>query len=605
MWRILLVVLSLIGSYVFITRNAPVYSAPISQILIDDMSLQNEGKLHGVPDSWSWNNGPELSGNTIPSQYNAIQGWGHLYEAASGNTSTNTRVALRNMETWWLSKSTNKWKRVQSSPNNVEGAAFREDYAGNASENPDLKIIGGYQAVRPGNGHNFHFWHPGGGYDIPAADRGDFGGVVTVIQAKLVLDNPAGPDDRSRAKYLLSSALDLYFSVQNHGTPPIPSLGIGRAKYVTSEWTLFTFNSVSPSNASLIQTNPPPIENPGGTQVTPTNPPAGSCERKAQGDADCNGSITLADYVVWRGEYRGGCSSTRSSAADCGDDMDGNGNLMDADFTQDNTVTLADYQGWRRSFVVVVPQPTSPSSSACVGASGRPLKVMPLGDSITGGTWQMGYRGVLQDKLKAANVSFDFVGNWGQDKPQDWVDWGGRGFSGVWYGRDTSDVQTAASLPQYDPDYEGHGGFQAGQPRSVVGYSDHMLAQMVPGDIPKYSPDVVLMHIGFNDVGGGWSHHGPWSTADAAKNVLDLIDTIHRIAPNTWILVSPNRTGADRAIEEGVTLRMSQGKKLKWVGSMFSQFTDADMMDAAHPGESGYRKMANEWYGVLYPMICR
>ena len=53
-----------------------------------------------------------------------------------------------------------------------------------------------------------------------------------------------------------------------------------------------------------------------------------------------------------------------------------------------------------------------------------------------------------------------------------------------------------------------HGGFQTGQPESVVGYKDHMLAQMVPTDIPLFQPDVVVMHIGTNDYLGGWTKHG-------------------------------------------------------------------------------------------------
>lgn len=318
----------------------------------------------------------------------------------------------------------------------------------------------------------------------------------------------------------------------------------------------------------------------------PTNPPE-TCAKKSQGDADCNGMVSLVDYQIWRTEFQNTQNTKR------------------ADFNADTKVSLVDYQIWRATFLKGATPTIPPSGTACIGGPNVTIKIMPLGDSITAGTWQMGYRGLLQDKLKAVNVKFDFVGNWGQDKPQDWVDWTGNGFEGIWYGRDTSDVQSAASLPHYDPDYEGHGGFQAGQPRLVVGYSDHMLAQMVPWDIPKYQPDVILMHIGWNDAGGGWSHHGSWSGADVSKNVIDLIDKIIQLSPNTWILVSPNRTGNDPAIQEAVNLRILQNKKLKWVGAMFSQFGSGDMMDGAHPNESGYRKMADQWFAVLNPMICK
>lgn len=66
-----------------------------------------------------------------------------------------------------------------------------------------------------------------------------------------------------------------------------------------------------------------------------------SCPLKTQGDADCNGSTALADFVIWRDEYLGILNT----------DSDGDGQLMDADFSQDTRVTLLDYSLWRSAYL--------------------------------------------------------------------------------------------------------------------------------------------------------------------------------------------------------------------------------------------------------------
>lgn len=82
---------------------------------------------------------------------------------------------------------------------------------------------------------------------------------------------------------------------------------------------------------------------------TATLPPTGMCPKKSTGDADCNGLVQITDYAVWRIEYKGQCSTTNLTAAACGDDKDGNGNILDADFNNDGKATLTDYQIWRNN----------------------------------------------------------------------------------------------------------------------------------------------------------------------------------------------------------------------------------------------------------------
>lgn len=357
---------------------------------------------------------------------------------------------------------------------------------------------------------------------------------------------------------------------------------------------------------------PPPLCGGGGgggggpsPTTVPTTPPGGSCTDKPNGDADCKNGVTLVDFAVWKDEYGG----------NLGTDLDGDGNVMDADFSGDGKVTLVDFEKWRAKYTAVVgtnptsspisthtPAPTTGGSTGNVCFAGKTVKIMPLGDSITAGTWQLGYRGVLQDKLKADGVAYDFVGNRGQDRPGDWVDWAGNGFEGVWYGTDSSDDAAAAANPQYDADYEGHGGFQAGQPRSVVGYSDNMLAQMVPWDIPKYQPDIVLMQLGTNDDGGGWTNHGGWPGADVPKNIIKVMDLILEKKPDTVILLTEHDTGILSELQTAVNDRAAQGKHVKLIPGVYSSVPGGEL-DGVHPIEPGYRRMADGWYNAILPYV--
>lgn len=104
------------------------------------------------------------------------------------------------------------------------------------------------------------------------------------------------------------------------------------------------------------------------TAITPTTP--AGCAKKTTGDADCNGSVAIADFALWRAEFLGGCSSTTLNAAACGGDADSDGSLIDADFNNDGKVTIADFAIWRTFFLAALTTPTTnpsggPSTAPC------------------------------------------------------------------------------------------------------------------------------------------------------------------------------------------------------------------------------------------------
>lgn len=99
-----------------------------------------------------------------------------------------------------------------------------------------------------------------------------------------------------------------------------------------------TFNVCQPKPTATPTT--PPVNTPTNTPPTasPTPPPGstatptGSCPKRSLGDANCDGSISLADAEAWRREFRGEAQT------------------VFADFNLDGRISLQDYESWRRGF---------------------------------------------------------------------------------------------------------------------------------------------------------------------------------------------------------------------------------------------------------------
>lgn len=182
--------------------------------------------------------------------------WGQLYAQAGGSPAKNVRVQIANIEAWLLSKKSGRWSRVQQDTT-VQGAAYREDFANDVNIPADIRRdADGSVAVKLASGYNYHFW-PGSGR-IPI-DPDDIAGVVTLVRARLVVDDPQSPDDRTQARLLLGMGGDYWLSLdspwdanfQNNG-----DIAIGRMKWVTNDWQLFGMTTL---DEEALRSNPPPI----------------------------------------------------------------------------------------------------------------------------------------------------------------------------------------------------------------------------------------------------------------------------------------------------------------------------------------------------------
>jgi lysophospholipase L1-like esterase len=201
------------------------------------------------------------------------------------------------------------------------------------------------------------------------------------------------------------------------------------------------------------------------------------------------------------------------------------------------------------------------------------VRIMPLGDSITGspGCW----RALLWNDLQGDGfTAIDFVG--------------------------TLPLQGCGIA--YDGDNEGHGGFLA---TMIVDQN------LLPGWLSATHPDIVMMHLGTNDV---WNARTP-ATILAAFSTL--VDQMRAQNSNMKILVAqilpmnPANCPAcgQRVIDFNAAIpSWAAGKSTaqspivvvdQWTG--FS--TASDTADGVHPIDSGNRKIADRWLPPLEDLL--
>jgi len=213
-----------------------------------------------------------------------------------------------------------------------------------------------------------------------------------------------------------------------------------------------------------------------------------------------------------------------------------------------------------------------------------PIKIMPLGNSITSGSGssgKAGYRRELYLSLVNDGYIVDFIGS-----------------------------ETTGDSTDFDRNHEGHGGWPA---------ADDTLSETIHNHIYDWltlnPPDIILLHIGTNDIG---MFDSPQQIADDIEQILDEIDRweINQdknidviLAQITSIVPITGNFGKkvdqlNIKIGELVSLRKSEGDKISLVDVKNALNYDTDMSDDNwHPNDSGYTKIADVWYNGLIELF--
>ncbi|MFQ5438292.1 MAG: hypothetical protein ACE5DK_05605 [Paracoccaceae bacterium] len=225
--------------------------------ILHDMKWPPDAAPHGVPASYDWSDGSAVVHRldkvkrSILADYHAFTAWGQVYESIEGNPATNTRVQIRNLRAFVLSKSELRWFRAQSYPV-VTGAMWREDFVGPPHHDADIRFEdGGGISVTVGNGYVFHFFPP----ERAPFDHSDVLGIWVSVQARLVVGDKNLPDDREKAKIVMNVGADLWPWMTGE-LAIAPEVGMGRFRYVTPYWRSYNMISLTPWQ---VRSFPPPL----------------------------------------------------------------------------------------------------------------------------------------------------------------------------------------------------------------------------------------------------------------------------------------------------------------------------------------------------------
>jgi lysophospholipase L1-like esterase len=217
---------------------------------------------------------------------------------------------------------------------------------------------------------------------------------------------------------------------------------------------------------------------------------------------------------------------------------------------------------------VVLPAAPAAASDAPGPPADLPIRIMPLGDSITYGVGtpnDSGYRHELYDRLATAGLNVDFVGGM------------------------TSGIGA-------DLDNEGH-----------PGWTIEQVAAKVDDWIAATRPDVILLHIGTNDFRDGAT------TPTAPTRLSALLDRIAVDAPAAQVLVA-KITGAGTTANRMMWKRRIDAYDARVTGIVASKgaqfhlvdqstIEGIDLNDVVHPNTYGYSRMAWNWYRALEPVL--
>ncbi|MGI5239519.1 SGNH/GDSL hydrolase family protein [Dactylosporangium sp. CA-139066] len=215
-------------------------------------------------------------------------------------------------------------------------------------------------------------------------------------------------------------------------------------------------------------------------------------------------------------------------------------------------------------FALVATVLVAPAHPAGAAVASRPIRIMPLGDSITygvGSPSSSSYRAALWNRLAVqAGYNIDFVGS-----------------------------QRSGALP--DQDNEGHSGWRIDE-----------IAANIDGWLATYQPDVVLLHIGTNDMNQNYQ------VGTAPQRLSALVDRILADRPAATVLVAKIIPALDAGIQARIdafnaAIPGALAGKARTRLVDLSGLAPSDLNDTLHPNDTGYARMAVRWYTGLEPVL--
>ena len=214
-----------------------------------------------------------------------------------------------------------------------------------------------------------------------------------------------------------------------------------------------------------------------------------------------------------------------------------------------------------------------------------PVKIMPVGDSITNGDGETGgYRKYLDYALKQKGISFDMVG------PKKDMN---------------ASFNYNGQNVQYDSDHAGYSGFQI---KEVPGWGQaqntgSLYNELKNGNkVKQYNPDIILLIIGTNDM---TANRDLGACSDDLHSLIDyMLENMNQdgmvflasIPEFTAYGGSPQRVGNyNNTVKKVAEDYQNSGKHVQFADIHGCLSTSDLSNDNLHPSGKGYEKMGKFW----------
>jgi lysophospholipase L1-like esterase len=203
-------------------------------------------------------------------------------------------------------------------------------------------------------------------------------------------------------------------------------------------------------------------------------------------------------------------------------------------------------------------------------AAPPPVRIMPVGDSITyGSPVPGGYRWPLYQLLTDAGYNAHFVGTQNGNATN--------GQTEVWH--------------------EGHGGWRI-----------HEIDGIIAGVFGQIAdPDVLLLLIGTNDFGTNYDVNNATNRLDALIGKITALRPYCKlIVANLTVRGEPYNTNIQTNFNNsvpGIVAKHAALGEQVYFTDLYSAVPLSDFPDQLHPGSAGYQKMATNWFQALTNVI--
>lgn len=231
------------------------------------------GKLLDGRASPSWWN-PYMAQYNDPT-WDTLENWWFINRSKETNQTNNVRIQMRNVRLQIQLTSTKQWITLTNT-NNPSGDYYPPSATGLPSGPASKRNAvsgGGVEFKFDGNlGYTNIHGYGGGRVDV-SQYQGNIYNIICTVEARLVLDDPNGIDDRALAGYMLNCGCDTYPDMDTRVTSSAnpsdnfdptgynPGMFSGRFKYITNDWQLFsgwpcrTAYLVDPSRNTTVASN--------------------------------------------------------------------------------------------------------------------------------------------------------------------------------------------------------------------------------------------------------------------------------------------------------------------------------------------------------------